>query len=143
MNPIEKGAASGNTGDGSLFQVCFLGRSTEDLAQQPEQKAGRGRGAEDLHEQGNQTSHSGNTPLHSFGQSWQENCSVKNTAERGMRLQGMISSQHPDLPKRKTAAAPSVGRMQRSFSSDKKERKKENANFRCDQRLTLKAAMPG
>lgn len=80
-----------NTGDGSLFQVRFSGRSTEDLAQQPEQEAGRGRGAEDLHEQGNQTSHSGNSPLHSFGQSWQENCSVKNTVERGMGLQEMIS----------------------------------------------------
>ena len=91
MNPIEKGAVSRNTGGSSLFQVRFLGRSTEDLAQQPEQKAGRGRGAEDLHEQGNQTSHSGNSPLHSFGQSWQENCSVKNTAERGMGLQEMIS----------------------------------------------------
>ena len=91
MNPIEKGAASGKYRRRLPFQVRFSGRSTEDLAQQPEQEAGRGRGAEDLHEQGNQTSHSGNSPLHSFGQSWQENCSVKNTVERGMGLQEMIS----------------------------------------------------
>ncbi len=43
----------------------------------------------------------------------------------------------------KTALTPFRNRGGFRVGSDKKERKKENENFRCDQRLTLKAAMPG
>lgn len=128
---IKEGADTEKSG---LLPPCVWGLS-EKLAQQPEKEAGRDGRTEQFGEDGNQTSHQRNLLLFRLRRSPQENRSVKNTRRVRRGLQGMTSS------KRETAAQ--LPKMQRSLFDRIKGKKMRNSELREDQRLTLKAAMPG